>query len=145
MEENYLKTYFTSYGYLCKDFRYNYNEILIIFNILKNHIKDKELIDFFINDLSNIKDYLNNKTNKFSVPIPENYKFIEHYVNLYHKFIININLNTDIKQNNIYCKDYLQFMEMTSDLLYYYINNFNDRITLLLLIYTPLYGAYIIQ
>jgi hypothetical protein len=145
MEENYLKSYFTSYGYLCKDFRYNYEEILIIFNILKNHIKNKELIDYFINDLNNIYDYLNNKTNTFSVPIPEQFKYIEHYVNLYHKFIIQINFNKDIKQNNTYFKDYLQFIEMTSDLLYYYINNFNDKITLLLLIYTPLYGAYFIQ
>jgi hypothetical protein len=145
MDENYLKSYFTSYAYLCKDFRYNYEEILIIFNILKDYIKDKELIDYFKNDLSNIHDYLNNKTKTFSVPIPYNYIFIEPYVNLYHKFIININLNTDIKQNNTYFTDYVKFLEMTSDLVYYYINNFHDRITLLLLIYTSFYGVYFIQ
>jgi hypothetical protein len=145
MDENHLKSYFTSYGYLCKDFRYNYEEILIIFSILKDYIKDKELIDYFLNDLSNIRDYLNNKTNKFSVHIPDKFKFIEHYVNLYHKFIIQINLNTDIKQNNTYFKDYLQFIEMTSDLLYYYINNFHDKIAILSLIYTPLYSMYFIQ
>jgi hypothetical protein len=116
-----------------------------MFNFLKQYIKDKELIEFFINVLSNINDYLNKKTNTFNVPVPENYKFIEHYVNIYHNFIKHINLNTDIEQNNKYFNDYLQFMEMTSDLIYYYINNLNDKITLLSLIYVPLYGAYIIQ
>jgi hypothetical protein len=145
MDQNDLKSYLTSYAYLCKDFRYNYKEILIIFNYLKNYIKDKELIEYFINDLSNINDYLNNKTNKLLLPLPEKINFIEHYINLYHKFIININLNTNIEQNNKYFNDYVQFIDMTTDLIYYYVNNLNDKITLLLLIYVPLYGAYIIQ
>jgi hypothetical protein len=140
MEENYLKSYFTSYSYLCRDFKYNYKEILIIFNnILKNHIKDKELFEYFINDLSNINDYLNKKTNKFYIPIPEKFKFCEHYINIYHNFIININTNTNIEDNNKYFNDYLKFIDMTSDLIYYYINDYKDKISLLLLIYIPLY------
>ena len=39
MEENNLKCYFNSFVYLCKDFRYNYNEILITFNIILSYLK----------------------------------------------------------------------------------------------------------
>jgi len=150
MEENNLKSYFTTYAYLCKDFRYNYDEILTTFNIFKNNIKDKDkelinVVDYFINDLSVIRDYLNNKTTTFSVQLPLKFKIIEYYVHLYHKFIIQINLNTDIKKNNTYFTDYVQFIEMTSDLLYYYINNYHDKFTILSLIYTPLYSMYFIQ
>lgn len=145
MDQDIFKSYFTSYSYLCKDFTYNYKEITMIFNLLKNYFKDKELIEYFINDLNNINDYLNNRTNTFNIPIPENYKYIEHYVNIYHKFIININRNRNIEQNNKYFSEYLQYMEMTSELIYYYINELNDKVTFLSLIYIPLYGAYIIQ
>lgn len=146
MEENNLKSYFTSYVYLCKDFRYNYKEILITFNIIRNNVQgeSRELIEFFIEDLSNINDYLNNKTNKFSVPIPDKFKIIEHYLNIYHKLIIQINLNEDIHQNNTYFRDYLEFIEMSSDLLYYHNNDLHDKTTLLLLIYIPKYTMYII-
>lgn len=148
MEENNLKCYFNSFVYLCKDFRYNYNEILITFNIILSYLKGdaKELIDFFILDLTNINDYLNKKTNTFSVPIPEKFKSIEHYLNLYHNFIIKINLCCDnnISQNNKYFKDYLEFIEMSSDILYYYNILDHNKIALILLIYIPLYTAYII-
>jgi hypothetical protein len=148
MEENNLKSYFTSFVYLCKDFRYNYNEILTTFNIILSYLKgdSKELIDFFILDLSNINDYLNKKTDKFNVPIPEKFKVIEHYLNLYHNFIIKINWcsNDNISQNNKYFKDYLEFIEMSSELLYYHNIDDNNKVTLLLLIYIPLYTAYII-
>jgi hypothetical protein len=146
MEENNLKTYFTSYAYLCKDFVNNYEEILIILNIVNNHLKNKELFEFFYNDAKNIYDYLNKKTNTFNVPLPEKYILYGHYINIYHKFIININIynKNDINQNNKYFKDFLEFMEMTSDLVYFQINNLNDKITLLLLIYIPLYSLYII-
>jgi hypothetical protein len=146
MEENNLKSYFTSYVYLCKDFRYNYKEILITFNIIKNSVQgeSRELMEFFIEDLSNINDYLHNKTNTFSVPIPDKFKIIEHYLNIYHKLIIQINLNKDLNQNNTYFHDYLEFIEMSSDLLYYHNNDLNDKTTLLLLIYIPKYTMYII-
>jgi hypothetical protein len=148
MEENILKSYFTSFIYLCKDFTNNYNEILTTFNIILSYLKgdSKELIEFFILDLSNINDYLNKKTDKFSVPIPDKFKVIEHYLNLYHNFIIKINWYCDnnISQNNKYFKDYLEFIEMSSDLLYYHNIEDNNKVSLLLLIYIPLYTAYII-
>ena len=148
MEENNLKSYFNTFVYLCKDFTYNYNEILTTFNIILSYLKGdaKELIDFFILDLSNINDYLNKKTDKFSVPIPDKFKSIEHYLNLYHKFLIQINWHCDnnISQNNKYFKDYLEFIEMSSDILYYYNILDHNKIALILLIYIPLYTAYII-
>jgi hypothetical protein len=146
MEENNLKSYFTTFVYLCKDFTYNYKEILITFNIIKNSVQgeSRELMEFFIEDLSNINDYLNNKTNTFSVPIPDKFKIIEHYLNIYHKLIIQINLNKDIHQNNTYFRDYLEYIEMSSDLLYYHNNDLHDKTTLLLLIYIPKYTMYII-
>jgi len=148
MEENNLKSFFNSFVYLCKDYTYNYNEILTTFNIILSYLhgESKELIDFFILDLSNINDYLNKKTDKFDVPIPDKFKIIGHYLNLYHNFIIKINWYWDdnISQNNRYFKDYLEFMEMSSDLLYYHNSGDNNRVTLLLIIYIPLYTAYII-
>jgi len=148
MEENNLKSYFTSFVYLCQDFRFNYKEILMTFNIILSFLKGdaRELIDFFILDLTNINDYLNKKTNKFDVPIPEKFKSIEHYLNLYHNFLIKINWHCDknISQNNKYFKDYLEFIEMSSDILYYYNIDDHNKISFILLIYIPLYTAYII-
>ena len=67
MEENNLKSFFTSFVYLCKDFTYNYNEILTTFNIILSYLhgESKELIDairFGEVDSSRITNAIQNAT-----------------------------------------------------------------------------------
>jgi hypothetical protein len=142
MEENNFKKYFNNYIYLSKNFLKNYDNILINFKILKKYVDNNELIEYFINDINDIFNNLNNNNynyNDLNVEIPNNLKHIKHYMNIYHYFIININLQKD---NNDLFNNYLQFMKISIDIIYYYINNEKDKLALLLLIYIPIYGIF---